>query len=754
MSDTEPTESTENSELADHTAHTAPISSQASAASQAAGDAESMRPDTNDAAEHASDSTHRYTNRLANETSPYLLKHAHNPVDWYPWGNEALAKAKAEDKPILLSIGYAACHWCSVMERESFENEATARLMNNLFVNIKVDREERPDLDALYMDAVQALTGSGGWPMTVFLTPDGAPFYAGTYFPPEDNRFGMPGFPTVLKRLAYYYTSQRDEVEQQAAAFRDFYRERGQSRLRLPEGMLASEVTLGEGELRHATTRLLERLDATHGGFDGAPKFPHPMNLEFLLRQASRQTDGDTEPIVAPVRQALDVMAAGGIYDQLGGGFHRYATDINWQIPHFEKMLYDNALLARAYLAAWQYTGEASYRRICEETLDYVLREMTDTEGGFYSTQDADSEGEEGKFYVWTPEELRAALDEMDARIAEMLWGVSNTGNFEGSNILHVAKSPAEVAAELSMEEEQVHEAIARARTALYETRSQRVTPARDDKVLTAWNGLMQRAFAEAGRILDRDDYRAAAAANARFLLKTMRSEAGLLRSWRHGQAKIAAYLEDYGALTNALLSTYETTGDVSFFVEAQTLVDEALRRFWNEETATFFDTSADHEQLIGRPRELTDNATPSGTSLMAEAMLRLAAFTGETPYRDYAAKILAPLAPAMVEQPLAFGRLLCALDDFVGPMDEVAIVGDPESEATQTLLTVVNRLYLPRMVLALARPDDTDAQAAVPLLANRPLVDKHPTAYVCRGFVCKQPVNQPDELLLQLHQA
>ena len=715
--------------------------------------AEAPAPDSNNEAERAT-SGHKYTNRLANEISPYLLQHAHNPVDWYPWGEEAFAKARQDDKPIILSIGYSSCHWCHVMAHESFENEATARLMNSLFVNIKVDREERPDLDALYMDAVQALTGSGGWPMTVFLTPDGAPFYAGTYFPPEDNRFGMPGFPTVLKRLAYYYTAKREEVEQQAAAFRDFYQERGQSRLRLPEGVLASEVPLSEDELRQATAKLLERVDSAHGGFEGAPKFPHPMNLEFLLRQATRRTDDDAAAIIAAVRQALDVMATGGIYDQIGGGFHRYATDIHWLVPHFEKMLYDNALLARVYLAAWQLTGEAAYRRICEETLDYVLREMTDAAGGFYSTQDADSEGVEGKFYVWTPDELRATLDESDAQIVEELWEVSDTGNFEGSNILHVAKTPAEVADALGMDEQQVHEAVARARTRLYEARRQRIAPARDDKVLTAWNGLTQRAFAEAGRILDREDYRDAAIANARFLLGTMRTESGLLRSWRNGQAKISAYLEDYGALANALLSTYEATGDVSYFTAARTLAVEALGRFWNEETATFFDTSADHEQLIGRPRELTDNATPSGTSLMVEAMLRLAAFTGEAKYRDYAARILAPLAPAMVEQPLAFGRLLCALDDFVGPLDEVAIIGDPANEATRTLLTVANRLYRPRMVLAVAPPDDAQAQSAVPLLADRPLVDNHPTAYVCHGFVCKLPVNQPDELLLQLNQA
>jgi uncharacterized protein YyaL (SSP411 family) len=707
-------------------------------------------PNTAEFNDDSRSSTHERVNRLIHETSPYLLQHAHNPVDWHPWGDEALTKAKDEDKPILLSIGYAACHWCHVMEEESFENEDTAKLMNSLFVSIKVDREERPDLDALYMDAVQALTGSGGWPMTVFLTPDGAPFYAGTYFPPED-RYGMPGFPTVLRRLAYYYSSHRDEVEQQAEAFRDFYRERDQSRLRLPDGVLPSQVSIGADELSQATAHLLDRADTTNGGFDGAPKFPHPMNLEYLLRQAARATGADADAILAPVRQTLDVMAAGGIYDQIGGGFHRYATDAIWLVPHFEKMLYDNALLASVYLHAWQLTGEASYRRVCEETLDYVLREMTDSSGGFYSTQDADSEGVEGKFYVWMPADIREALGEADAAIVEKLWGVTESGNFEGHNILHCAKTPAEVATEMGLEEEQVREATSRARSQLYEARRQRVAPARDDKVLTAWNGLMQRAFAEAGRILDRQDYRDAAVANAQFLLGAMRTDSGLLRSWRNGNARIPAYLEDYAALANAVLSSYESTGNVRFFSEARALADEALTRFWDDEIETFFDTASDHERLIGRPRELTDNATPSGMSLMAEALLRLAAFTGEHRHREHAERVLAPLIPDMLKQPLAFGHLLCALDDFVGPMDEVAIVGDPDAEGTRTLLNIARHVYRPRMVLAQAALDDTEAQASVPLLANRPLVDDQPTAYVCRGFVCNQPVTQPDELLLQL---
>jgi uncharacterized protein YyaL (SSP411 family) len=700
--------------------------------------------------ERSGDMALKHTNSLIHETSPYLLQHAHNPVDWYAWGEAPFEKARQEDKPILLSIGYSACHWCHRLREESFENEDTAKLMNSLFVSIKVDREERPDLDAIYMDAVQALTGSGGWPMTVFLTVDGAPFYAGTYFPPED-RYGMPGFPTVLRRLAYYYSSHRDEVEQQAEAFREFYRERDQKQLRLPDGVLPSQANIADDQLGQATAHLLDRADTTNGGFGGPPKFPHPMNLEFLLRQASRATDADAAGILGPVRQTLDIMAAGGIYDQLGGGFHRYATDANWLVPHFEKMLYDNALLASVYLHAWQLTGEAVYRRICEETLDYVLREMTDSAGGFYSTQDADSEGVEGKFYVWTAGEIRVALDAFDAAVVEKHWGMTETGNFEGHNILHQAQTPAEVAADLGVEEDQVCDIIARARAVLFEARSKRVAPARDDKVLTAWNGLMQRAFAEAGHSLDRKDYRDAAAANARFLLGSLRTDSGLLRSWRNGQARIPAYLEDYAALVNALLSTYETTGDVQFFSAARTLADKALIGFWDEDLEAFFDTASDHEQLIGRPRELTDNATPSGMSLMAEAVLRLAAFTGDHRYHDYATRVLTPLIPDMLKQPLAFGHLLCALDDFIGPVDEVAIVGDQADEGTHQLINIARQMYRPRMVQASAAPDDVEAQTAVPLLANRPLVDAQPTAYVCRGFVCNQPVTGPEELLLQL---
>ncbi len=700
--------------------------------------------------------TPSHTNRLINETSPYLLQHAHNPVDWYPWGQEAFEKAKQEDKPVMLSVGYAACHWCHVMAHESFENEDIAQLINELFVSIKVDREERPDLDALYMDAVQAFTGSGGWPMTVFLTPDALPFSGGTYFPPRD-RYGMPGFPTVLRRVAHFYQTRKNEVDEMAQAFREAFQERGAAPLQLPPDIaVPAQAKLDPTPLVQATQTYLQAIDREHGGFGGAPKFPHSLDLDFLLRMIQRarhQPDLgiDTDDPLSAVRLSLDAMAAGGIYDQIGGGFHRYATDGIWLVPHFEKMLYDNALLAPVYLHAWQLTGDERYRNVCEDILDYVLREMTDHAGGFYSSQDADSDGVEGKFYVWTQAEIRTVLGEEDAKVAEQSWGVTEEGNFEGSNILHRAITEDEVATALGLSAKQVRDRLAQARQKLYATRAERVWPGRDDKVLAAWNGYMQRAFAEAGRILGREDYLQAASNNADFILEHMVVDGRLRRSWREGQAKLDAYLEDYGALVNALLSTYEATSEFTYVVEARKLADAILARFWDEEANSFFDTASDHEQLIGRPRELTDNVTPSGTSLAVEGLLRLAALTGEERYRDYAARVLLPLTGTMAQQPLAFGHLLAALDDFIGPFFEVALVGAAGDPATIALRQAVGSRYLPWMVLAQAAPSDAEAQAAVPLLAERGLIDDQPAAYVCQGFVCQRPVTVPEQLLEQL---
>jgi uncharacterized protein YyaL (SSP411 family) len=653
-----------------------------------------------------------------------------------------------------LSIGYSACHWCHRLREESFENEDTARLMNELFVNIKVDREERPDLDALYMEAVQALTGSGGWPMTVFLTPDGAPFYGGTYFPPRD-RYGMPSFTRVLRGVADLYRNQREEVERQAQAFREHYAGQTQTVLKLPENFNPATPTIGAETLTAAANVLVSQFDTVEGGFGPAPKFPHPMGLEFLLRVETRRRAMDAsalpasqldESLLPLTLLTLDKMAGGGIYDQVGGGFHRYSTDKVWLTPHFEKMLYDNALLAPVYLHAWQLTGETRYRRIAEETLDYVLREMTDPSGAFYSTQDADSEGEEGKFYVWSAQELRDLLGD-DAPLAIAYWGASDDGNFEGANILHAAQPLEVVAAPPGVSADEARARLEQARRTLYEARSRRVWPGKDDKALAAWNGWMLRAFAEAGRFLDREDYRAAANKSADFVARELLVDGRLRRAWRNGRAKLDAYLEDYAALANAFLSLYEATGEASRFTFSRTLVETMLERFWDEPTGAFFDTASDAEALIGRPRDLTDNATPSGTSLACEALLRLTAFTGDLRYREYAARILVPLASAMERHPSSFGHLLCALDDLIGPYYEVAIVGDLSDAATQMLISTVNSRFLPRIALAVGAP----SEMAVPLLENRALLDGQAAAYVCQGFVCQRPITAPADLLPQL---
>ena len=699
----------------------------------------------------------RHTNRLIHETSPYLLEHAHNPVDWYPWGEEALAKAKAEDKPILLSVGYNACHWCHRLAAESFENEDTARLMNENFISIKVDREERPDVDALYMDAVQALTGSGGWPMTVFLTPEGLPFYGGTYFPPVD-RYGMPGFPTLLKRISDYYRNRREKVEETASQFRDFYSRRvrlAQATINLDTEESAVDLTV----LTTAANTLADSFDKVNGGFGRAPKFPHPMSLDFLLQQHLREAAGSAQDGAgSPASSALELveftlqkMARGGMYDQIGGGFHRYSVDDRWLVPHFEKMLYDNALLSRVYLHAYQVTGNALYRDIAEDILEYVQREMTSPEGGFYSTQDADSEGEEGKFYLWTPDEITAVLGEEDGRLFCAYYDVTARGNFEHKNILHVDHTLEEVAQQQNVSAERLEQALERGRRELYDVRARRVWPARDDKILTAWNGLMLRSYAEAARALDHAGYRAIAERNADFLLTTLFAGGRLLRSYKDGQAKLNGYLEDYANLAMGLLALYEATFNPRWFTEARRLADQMLDLFWDEEDGGFFSTGKDHEELIGRPKELMDNATPSGNSTATELLLRLAAYTGDERYRSHATTILLPLAPAMVEHPSALSQMLIALDFFIGPAREVAIVGDLATPDTQALLAVVNGAFRPNLVLAAATPDNSEAQSAIPLLQDRPQRAGNATAYVCQGFVCKEPVIAPEALTAQL---
>jgi uncharacterized protein YyaL (SSP411 family) len=697
---------------------------------------------------------HTHTNRLIYETSPYLLQHAHNPVDWYPWGKEALEKARREDKPILLSIGYAACHWCHVMERESFENEEIAALMNEHFVSVKVDREERPDLDGIYMQALQVMTQQGGWPMTMFLTPEGKPFFGGTYFPPRDRHYGsqiMPGFPRVLLSVSQTFKEQRQQVEEQAQQIAEYLQQRGATPLHVQVGQRASgNVALDM--LDTAGRVLAEEFDDMHGGFGGAPKFPYTMSLELLLRihlhkQVGEMSDGQSNNELAMVEQTLQAMAHGGIYDQLGGGFHRYSVDAQWQIPHFEKMLYDNALLSRLYLHTYLITGKPFYQQIVRETLDYIMREMTAPEGGFYSTQDADSEGVEGKYFTWSLAEIQQALPERDTHLFALAYGVSSHGNFEGKNILHVARDVQQIARDEQLSVDKVEASLQKSRSILFQLREQRVKPGRDEKILTSWNGLMLRSFAEAARYLGRSDYLQVAVHNATFLLQMLRKDGRLMRTYKDGQARLNGYLEDYVFLADGLLALYEASFETRWFVEARALMEQAIALFADEQQGGFYDTGTDHETLISRPRESMDNATPAGNSVAVEVLLRLWAFTGEQSYRQRADDYLRPLADVMVQHPQAFGHVLGALDFAISPVKEVAIIGQPASPATQALLTVVNRHYLPNSVLACAAPGDGQAIQIVPLLADRPLKEGRATAYVCQNFACQSPVNSPEEL-------
>ena len=668
-----------------------------------------------------------HTNRLAHETSPYLLQHAHNPVDWFPWGEEALALAQAEDRPIFLSIGYSACHWCHVMEHESFENEETAALMNARFVNIKVDREERPDLDSIYMEAVQAMTGRGGWPMSVFLTPEGQPFYGGTYYPPAP-RYGMPSFPQILIAVSDAYANKRADIEDQA--------ERLTAALARSGSIGGSEGDLSNRILTEAVGKLQQYFDDQHGGFGDQPKFPQPMTLDFAMSQYARTSDPD---ILHIAEMTLEKMAEGGIYDQLGGGFHRYSVDRIWLVPHFEKMLYDNAQLLRSNLNLWKITGRELFRRVIHETTDYVLREMTSPEGGFYSTQDADSEGEEGKFFVWTPTGIEDILGEEDAALFGQVYGVTARGNFEGHTILNIVRPVAQVAKGAGLTAEELEQRLAAMRQALFVEREMRIKPGRDEKILTEWNGLMIHALAEVGVGLDRPDALAAAQNAANFVLEKMSQPDGkLYRTYKDGQAKLNAYLEDYAAFVRGLIALYESTFDLRWLAEASRLSRLFLEQFGESDAGGLFQTGVDHERLVVRRKDFIDNAIPSGNSLAAESLLRLAKLTGNDGYSQEASRIFAPMASAMAQQPTGFGRLLGALDNFLHPSQEVAIVGDPDDPATQALLREVRRRYLPHTVVALKHPGEENP---LPLLEGRGLVDNKPAAYVCENFACKLPV-------------
>jgi hypothetical protein len=693
----------------------------------------------------------KYTNRLIHAASPYLVQHSNNPVDWYEWGDEALARARTEDKPLLLSVGYASCHWCHVMSNESFDDEATAALQNELFINIKVDREERPDVDSVYMAAVQAMTGQGGWPLNVFCLPDGTPFYGGTYFPPDDKaaRLNMPSWKQVLRSVADAYQSRRDDVTSSAQALAEHLGRMGAAPAEAGFSLPPAQDLIGS-----AVDRLAQEFDARAGGFGGAPKFPQPMTLELLLR-AHLRGDNRALPMLG---LTLEKMARGGMYDQVGGGFHRYSVDARWLVPHFEKMLYDNALLARLYVEAWQVTGDPLQRRVAEETLAYFAREMRHPDGGFFSTQDADSlphpdadHAEEGAFYVWTPDEVREQLGE-DTALFCQLYDVSRQGNFEGKNILNLPRERAALARVTGVSAERLEQVAARGRERLYAARARRPWPFRDEKIITAWNAMAMRALVAAAGAFDEASYLDLARQNAAFLLATLRRPDGrLLRSWKDGRPGPLGFLDDHALLLDGLIALHGLDGDPRWLREALGLADTMIDLFWDEGLGGFYDTARDQEALISRPRELGDNATPSGNSVAAEALLRLTALSGVERYRELAERLLQGLGPVLVRFPQGFGRLLCAADIAATPLAEVAIVGEPGAADTRALLAELYRAYRPHVVVARLRPGDAAAAALTPLLQDREAVGGRATAYVCRNFVCKLPVSEPQDLAAQL---
>ena len=700
----------------------------------------------------------KYTNQLINETSPYLLQHAHNPVDWYAWGDEAFKKAKDEDKPVLVSIGYSACHWCHVMEHESFENEATAAIMNEHFISIKVDMEERPDVDQIYMMFVQLTTGRGGWPMNVFLTPDKLPFFGGTYFPPV-NRYNMPSWQQILVSVADAYRNKRDELMTSVVDILGEMRRVGISEFS-PAG-LSTEL------LDSAFASFDRSFDATNGGFGGAPKFPPAMSLEFLLRYWKRTGN---ERALEIVKKTAQKMANGGIYDQLGGGFHRYSVDAVWLVPHFEKMLYDNAQLIRIYLHLYQITKDEFFRRTATETLEYVRREMFDPSGGFYSTQDADSEGVEGKFFVWTPTEVVEILGEGDGGIFNFYYDVSEEGNFEEKNILNVknpvATAPgsdtSEVAKALKISESDLTAILERGRKKLFTEREKRIKPFRDEKVLTAWNGLMLAAFAEASAVLDNKEYLEVAKQNADFILANLQKPVGmegrdiqlesatladpkLLRTWKDGRAKLNAYIEDYANLADGLVDLFQVSGEVRYLKEAKRLADLMITEFWDEENGGFFFTANDHEELIVRTKDFYDNATPSGNSIAADVLLKLAKLTSDEKYERFASTVLRLAAAQLKRHPQGFGRTLSAIEFFLGDSKEIVLMGDEDGNLGREVWSE----YRPGKVVVPAN-GSTESEM-IPLLQGRAAIDGKTTAYVCENFACRMPVTTVEELKEQL---
>ena len=678
-------------------------------------------------------------NRLASETSPYLLQHANNPVDWYPWSEEAWARARAEDRPVLVSVGYAACHWCHVMERESFEDEAIAALQNDLVVSIKVDREERPDVDEIYMDAQQMLHGHGGWPLNVFCTPDGRPFFGGTYFPPQ-RRTGMPGWTDVLQGVTQAFREQRDKVEQQATELT--------KHLNLRVELAGEDLTESPAQIRsRAASALVQAADRTHGGFGGAPKFPQPFYLQLLLQQALDDSADNRDDARHHLAHSLRKMAEGGIYDQLAGGFHRYAVDEIWLVPHFEKMLYDNALLIPLYLDAYRMAEEgddaALFSRIARETSDYLLQGLQTPEGAFFASTDADSEGVEGKYFVWTRDDLHRLLDEQDAEIACRRWGVDVGGNWEGNSILTAAQQPEDVARWLDLPLTHVEQSLARSRSVLLEHRATRVPPATDTKIIAAWNGMAVDALAKAGAVLEAPRFIDAAATAARFILDNMRSDdGGLLRIHSAGRASIDAFVEDYAALADGMISLYESTGDESWYLEAHSMIDAMIERFWDHEGGGFFTVGREGEQLIAQRKPTQDGATPSGNALAAKALARMYALTAEGRYADLIEAMRTTFSAYLSKAPTMLG-LFVSVEDWLTDHRSVALVGPADD---RELAQMRRDLWsgVPRPMVVMQRSTD---ESQVPQLVDKPQQDGRATAYVCQAFACSAPVHTAADL-------
>jgi uncharacterized protein YyaL (SSP411 family) len=675
-----------------------------------------------------------HTNRLIHETSPYLLQHAHNPVDWYPWSEEAFEKAKKENKPVLLSIGYSACHWCHVMERESFENEKIAALMNELFVNIKVDREERPDLDEIYMNAVQMLTGRGGWPMTMFLTPEGKPFYGGTYFPPEDRQ-GMPGFPRILQGVAQAYRERPADVEKSVGQILETLHHMAESQ--------PSEKDFAPGIIAESCEKIARAYDSENGGLGQAPKFPNPGVYELFLRYYSESGD---ERYLTMVAQTLSKMAQGGIYDHVGGGFHRYSVDAKWLVPHFEKMLYDNAQLLRIYSQAYVITREPLYKTVVEESAGYLLREMHQPEGGFYSTQDADSEGEEGKFFVWTLAEIDALLGAEDGEVFARMYDVTEEGNFEEKNILHPILTVDQASKFFRKEKSEIEALIARTKEKLFTAREKRIKPFRDEKIIAAWNGLLLSGLAEAIKITGASSCLEASRRTVEFIFGRMFRDGYLLHVYKDGQAKLRGYLDDYAFVALGLLDLYEVLLDRSLIDRAMELVDIMLREFWDERGGGLFYTGKSHQPLISRAKPVFDASIPSGNAIAAQLLLRLYHLVGAEDYHTRAETILRSYYDAMVSQPFGFAHMLCALDQYLHPAKEIVIVGERSDARTTDLIKEIHSLYLPNKAVLIFAPGES-LEKVSPLMVGKQQIDGRPTAYVCQNFTCSAPVTSWAEL-------